>query len=250
MYNFKLNILVIGICFSLGFISRIALAANNEEGNQGYIVGSPPAQRVHSDSLKEEVDTFSEKILEYYIALGDVLEISVWQIPELSKDVIVRPDGKISYPLIGDIEAYGLTLSELDDILTKKLSVYVRKPQVSIAVKNFGGNKIFVLGEVKSPGTYKFTGNTRIIEVISEAGGFTTDAETKSVIIIRGQKKPRAIRVNLASVLKRANLSQNIIVRPYDIVYVPRSFIGNLNLFLNKISPSLDAYPSYKEYPD
>ena len=251
MNNFKLKmkILSVFICFGLVFGMQVAAAAE-EEGNRGYIVGSSSVtgpsleqeQADQLDALKGEVAVFSEKIREYYIGLNDVLDISVWRLPELSKEAIVRPDGRISYPLIGDIEVYGLTLTELDKVLTEKLSVYIREPQVLIAIKAFGGKKVFVLGEVGFPGTYKFISNTTIIEIISKAGGFTDRASCNSVILVRprGQEEPELRRINCSRILKKADLRQNIAMMPQDIIYVPRSFIGSLEMFATQISPAIN----------
>ena len=96
---------------------------------------------------------------EYYLDIGDVLDISVWQIPDLSRsEVIVRPDGKISFPLIGDVKTVGLTLTQLDNIVTEKLKTYVKSPEVSVMITRFGeqANKVVILGEIMSPGVYKF----------------------------------------------------------------------------------------------
>jgi len=222
-------------------------AAAEKEGNRGYIVGSPPPAakeqpKQPDDVLKEETGVFSEKTSEYYIGLDDVLDISVWRLPELSKEAIVRPDGRISYPLIGDIEVYGLTLTELDKVLTEKLALYIREPQISVEIKKFGGKKVFILGEVGFPGTYKFISNTTIIEIISRAGGFTDRARANSVILVRprGQEKPELRRINCSRILKKADLTQNIAMMPQDIIYVPHSFIGSLYQFAEQIQPVLE----------
>ena len=185
---------------------------------------------------------------EYYIDNGDVLDISVWQIPDLSKtEVIVRPDGKISFPLIGDMKAEGLTLTQLGNIITEKLKTYVKAPQVSIMMRRFGEhaniNKVVILGEVPGPGVYRSTGSSSIAEVIASAGGYTKYAVINSIMVIRGdvRTKPEVIRVNLAQVLK-GRLSQNIALKPNDIIYVPRSFIGNVNTFLELIQPAISEY--------
>lgn len=248
MNNFKLKIKILSVfvCFGLVFGMQIAAVAEGE-GNKGYIVGSALSPQEVSpqeelDNLRKEVAIFSEKIREYYIGLDDVLEISVWRIPELSKTVVVRPDGKISYPLIGDVEVYRLTLTELDNVLTEKLSLYVREPQISVAIKEFGGKKVFVLGQVGYPGTYRFKSNTTIIEIISRAGGFDDKAQTRSVILIRRGEggKAKLRRINCSSILRRANLSQNINIMPHDIIYVPRSMISAFSQFSSEISGVLD----------
>lgn len=184
---------------------------------------------------------------EYYIDTGDILDVSVWQIPELSRsEVIVRPDGKISFPLIGDIRIEGLTLTQLDDIITEKLKVYVKNPEVSIMIRRFGeqANKVVILGEVLAPGVYRFSGPPTITEVVASAGGYTKYAVLNSIMVVRGAlgDKPGITRVNLAQIIKRGKISENIMLKPNDIVYVPRSFIGKVNVFLELIQPAISEY--------
>lgn len=191
--------------------------------------------------------TFKPKEREYYIDIGDVLDISVWQIPDLSHpEVIVRPDGKISFPLLGDVKAEGFTLVYLDDIITEKLKAYVKTPQVTIMLRRFGEqtNKIVILGEVLSPGIYKFSGPPTITEAVASAGGYTKYSVLNSIMVISGDviTNPEVTRVNLAQILKNGRLSQNIFLQPSSIVYVPRSFIGKVNTFLELIQPAISEY--------
>lgn len=185
---------------------------------------------------------------EYYLDIGDVLDISVWQVPDLSRsEVIIRPDGKISFPLIGDVKAEGMTLSQLDDIITEKLKTFVKSPEVSIMIRRFGeqrGTKVVILGEVLSPGIYKFDEVPTITEVIASSGGYTKYAVLNSIMVIRGdiKGKPEVIRLNVAQILKSGNLLQNILLKPNDIIYVPRSFIGKVNVFLELIQPAINEY--------
>lgn len=185
---------------------------------------------------------------EYYIDVGDILDISVWQITDLSKpEVIVRPDGKISFPLIGDIKAEGLTLTQLDNSITEKLKTYVKTPEVSIMIRRFGeqANKVSILGEVTAPGVYKFSSPPSVTEVVASAGGYTKYSVINSIMVIRGAgmgRKPEAIRINLAHILKGNKYSNNISLKPNDIIYVPRSFIGNMNTFMELIQPAISEY--------
>lgn len=190
---------------------------------------------------QEKQDTIKEQ--EYYIGIGDVLDISLWQIPDLSKpEVIVRPDGKISLPLISDVQAVGLTITQLDEEITLKYTAYVRDPQVSVMIRNFGGSKVIVLGEVARPGVYSFTGDIRIVEALALAGDCTKYAVRNNVLIIRGDihKSPTVISSNILAFLKDAKLSENVLIQPQDVIFVPRSLIGNINTFLQEIAPIID----------
>ncbi|MDP3786631.1 MAG: polysaccharide biosynthesis/export family protein [Candidatus Omnitrophota bacterium] len=213
-----------------------------QSGNKGYLAGGPK-ETEPSPIVDEE---FWTRPLEYYIGTGDVIEISVWDISELSKEITVRPDGKISYPLIGEVDVYGLSMSQLDDELTKRFSVYIRHPQVTAILKKFEGKSVFVLGEVRSPGIYKYGGQMRLIEVISAAGGFTLNAAPRSVLVIRGDivrnKNPQLIKIDAASIYSKARLGNNILLQPNDIIFVSRSFIANATDFFTKISTPLTTY--------
>lgn len=191
---------------------------------------------------KEKIPSIQEG--EYYIEIGDVLDISVWKAQDLScPEVIVRPDGKISLPLIGDVPAVGLTLTQLDDEVTQRYTLYVRDPQVSVMIKRFGGSKLIVLGDVARPGVYNFTGNIRLIEALALAGDCTKYAVRNNILIIRGDihKNPTVISSNILAFLKDAKISENVLIQPQDVIFVPRSLIGNIRSFLDEISPIIDS---------
>lgn len=180
----------------------------------------------------------------YYIVPEDVIEIQVWQNADLSRDAIVRPDGKIAMPLVGDLLAMGLTLTQLDEELTKQLSEYIRAPDVSVAVKKFGGEKIFILGAVASPGVHKFRGFTRLVEAIGMAKGCTRAARLEQVLVIRGDinKKPEVIVINYEDIIKKGDQSKNITIQSNDIIYVPSTFISDVAHFLrNNLAPVLST---------
>jgi len=172
----------------------------------------------------------------YTIGTQDVLYISVWEEPDLSTDVIVRPDGMISFPLVGDVQAVGRTITELDADLTERLKEYVKYPEISISIKKLGGKKVIVLGEVFWPGVYSLSGHATVLEAISLARGCTIDGVFSSVIVVRnGPNGPRAIRLNLSKCVMQADLSQNIVLQSEDIVYVPRKFIRDVNYFMTQL---------------
>ncbi len=176
-------------------------------------------------------------ITEYTIGEEDILKISVWQNPDLDQDSIVRPDGMISFPLIGDVEVRGLSITELTEEITRRLSEFVKSPQVSISLKKMGGSKIVVLGEVTKPGVVSVTGAKTALEAIGQAGGFTKDAVASSIVLIRGGLlQPQPQRLNLSKALKgREVLKQNVSLQSEDIIFVPKKFIADLNYFLGQI---------------
>ena len=187
-------------------------------------------------SQKEEKTLFPYEESQYIISPGDVLYISVWENPDLTGEVIVRPDGMISFPLIDEVKAAGLTISELDKEMTERLKEYIRFPDVSISLRAMGGQRVIILGEVKSPGVYSLKGRKTVLEAVALAGGFTKDAVLNSVIVIKGGfKNPHPKRVDLASALKKGKMKEDIVLESQDIVFVPKKFIADLNYFLTQI---------------
>ncbi len=172
----------------------------------------------------------------YLIDEGDVLQLSVWQNPDLEQEVIVRPDGKISCALIGDVDASGLTIPELDGAITERLKEYIRSPEVSLSLKKFSGKKVIVLGEVKEPGIYSVTGAKTILEAIGLAGGLTQDSVASSVIVISGGlSNPKPRRINLTKALHKGDMSNNPPLQAEDIIFVPKKFIADINYILMQV---------------
>jgi len=193
------------------------------------------AKDYHEDSWATE---------NYLVEIGDVLEISVWQIQELQREVVVRPDGKISFPLIGDVIAVGRTIDELRQDIVDKIKVYIKVPQVSINIIEFGGKKVAVLGEVGSPGLVRFNGPTTLAEAISLAGDLTYQANKDRVFVLRTLPggKPIVIYANANKMLKEGDLRENIFVRSGDIVYVSRSFIHDFTYFMDNVFGKIIGY--------
>lgn len=174
--------------------------------------------------------------LEYRIGDQDTLHITVWQNEDLTQDVTVRPDGKISFPLIGDVTAMGLTLTQLRDSMTKGLKEYIKDPLVSISVKRLGASKVIVLGQVVYPGVYGVSGRKTILEAIALAGGFTNDAVASSVILVRGgMEKPKGQRLDLNKPLGGKGSSDNLELESEDIVFVPKKFVSDVNYLINTV---------------
>ena|GEM_PF-1514880 len=178
---------------------------------------------------------------QYMIGVRDELEVIVWRCSELDSIVIVRPaDGNITLPLIGDLRAEGLTPKELAESISDKMARYVKEPRIAVGVKKFGEKKVFVMGEIGRQGTFRLEKEDRIIDLIARAGGFTDNAVPACIHIIRGgYHDPKLVRVNLARLIHRADISQNVYLKEGDIVYVPEQEIENLNYALRKVFPSL-----------
>ena len=155
---------------------------------------------------------------------------------QLPQKIIVRPDGRISFPFVGEIMARGLSLRELDDRLTKALEVYIPSPEVYINLVQIGGKRVIVLGEVNNPGVFKPQDNARLLDIIAMAGGYTKDASLGSVILVSGGlANPRARKINVARIMKGSDLRQNVYIQPEDIVYIPKTAISDVNYFLEQL---------------
>ncbi len=174
---------------------------------------------------------------EYVIADGDVLYISVWENDDLEQEVVVRPDGRISFPLAGDLVARGRTIVELDEMLTGHLKEYIRMPEVSISIRKLGGSKVIILGEVGRPGVYAVSGSRTVLEAVALAGGFRPDAVVNSIVLIRGGfQNPQIQRLNLKRpLLHGKDLEQNVSLQSEDIIFVPRTFLADLGRTLMQI---------------
>lgn len=158
----------------------------------------------------------------YKVQPGDLLEIFVWKERDLQREVIVRPDGGLSFPLIGDMEVAGKTVSEIRDQLTRQLREYVSNPTVSVSVKQAQGYKIYVMGQVNRPGEFTAVRPVDIVQALSMAGGLNPFASANSIKVLRRQNGVEtAIPFKYGQVEKGRQLEQNIILQSGDVVVVP-----------------------------
>lgn len=161
---------------------------------------------------------------DYVIGPEDVLEISVWKNMEMSKTVTVRPDGKISLPLIGDIQAAGTTPVQLRDSIVARLKEYQQTAIASVIVQAVNSYRIFILGEVKNPGTYQLKTSTTILQSISLAGGFTQFASKNKIVLVRkgpGLKEERHVIRFSDLVYGDEKTNQNLVLKAGDTIFVP-----------------------------
>ncbi len=161
---------------------------------------------------------------DYIIGAEDVIEVSVWKSPDLSTSIMVRPDGMISLPLIGDVQANNRTAKELKDEIERRLTEYKQDPIVSIIVKEANSQAIFVTGEVARPGKYPLRSETTIVQAITLAGGFTQWADKDKVVIIRkSPMNPEGNRfiVKYSDIVSGKNMKANILLKAGDTVIVP-----------------------------
>ena len=175
----------------------------------------PAATTPGADGPREAVS-----LTDYVIGTGDVLHVSVWDEPLLTVTATVRPDGKISMPLLDEVSVSGITPDGLQKSLTDKLTRFVHKPRVTVTVQEIHSRLVFITGEVQRPGAYSLVASMNVVQLVARSGGFTDFAKQKKIYVLRANKTTR-IDVNYGKVLKGQAPQQNIDLAPGDTVVVP-----------------------------
>jgi len=165
--------------------------------------------------------------------LGDVIDIKCFYYPELNESVTVRPDGMISVQLLEEIRAVGLTPSELTQVLKGGYAHYLEKPEVVVIVREFATERVYIGGEVKTPSEIPVKGRLSVMQAIFKAGGLTDQAKPSDVLILRYEDtKLKVFRIDVDEILDKGG--NDPLLKPYDIVYVPKTFIAKVDLFVNQ----------------
>ena len=158
----------------------------------------------------------------YRVQPSDVLTISVWGEPELQREVLVSPDGWITFPLIGERRIENMTVDDIRRMIAEQLGPYINQPAVNVSIKEVQGNRIYVLGKVNRPGVFPFSKDIDVLQALSLAGGPARFAETDEITILRREDgQQHAFRFDLGKVQRGRNLAQNIVLRSGDVVMVP-----------------------------
>jgi polysaccharide biosynthesis/export protein len=159
----------------------------------------------------------------YRIQPGDMLIISVWKEPDLQMEVLVRPDGGLSFPLAGDQRAAGRTVDELRQVLASRLKKFIPDPVVTVTVRQLGGNRVYVIGKVNRPGEFPFSRPLDVMQSLSLAGGATSFASVNDIRILRRGDNGRQISIpfRYEEVARGRNLEQNVLLETGDTVVVP-----------------------------
>ncbi len=205
------------------------------------------------DQMDQQARTYAQKPKEYVIEVGDTLDIKFVYNTELNELAVpVRPDGRISLQLVPDVKAAGETPSQLRKTLTERYSTELKKPEIAVIVRSFGGQKVFVDGEVVFPGPIDYRGRMTIFQAIAQARGTRETARMTNVIVIRKdfEGKPMAANIDLTKVISGKDFSQDIQLMPYDIVYVPKSNIANwlkfVDEYINRAVPG--GFPGFDNF--
>ena len=182
--------------------------------------GSPPGE---ARVAVAEPAAAAASQLDYRLQPGDVVTISVWKEKDLETEALVRPDGGLSFPLVGDVEAAGHTLRQVRDVLAQRLKPYIPDPVVTVAIKEIGGDHVYVLGRVNRPGEYPFSQPIDVMQALSLAGGATPFASLNHIVILHRDRggEQHALRFRYADVAHGRDLSQNVLLQSGDTVVVP-----------------------------
>jgi len=180
----------------------------NQETNKNAEAATVPA--------KPHDDTF-------IIGVDDVLAVNVWKETEVSRSVPVRSDGKISLPLVGEVQAAGETPHQLEMAIAKRLQSYISEPEVTVIVQQINSQKFNILGQVTKPGFYSLANSPTVLDALAMAGGFRDFAKKKSIYVLRQNPDGTTARLpfNYKDVIQGKNATQNVKLQPHDTVYVP-----------------------------
>src|SRR5271155_3663010 len=183
---------------------------------------SSPKQSAPPAMAEDETKKAATTAPNFVIGPQDVLDISVWKEPEVSRVVPVRPDGKISLPLLNDVQAAGLTPAVLAAQITESLKKFVTSPQVTVIVTTINSQRIYILGEVTRPGAFPMLPGMTVLQGLSSAGGFTQFAKTKSIYVLRMEDgKQQKYPVNYKEVISGKHPEQDIALKAGDTIVVP-----------------------------
>jgi polysaccharide biosynthesis/export protein len=195
-----------------------ATLANSQQEQKKPTVSS-------SDTVKPLAKTLNAddpSLAGYTIGEQDILEIVVWREKDLSEEVVVRPDGKITIPLVSEIYVIGMTPLQLQDTLAEKLKPFVNNPQVTVAVKEINSRKVYLMGHAAHEGVFRINSDTTVSEIIAEAGGLLQFAKPKKIYILRTVNgKQMKLPFNYDALIKNQANSQDIVLKPGDKIIVP-----------------------------
>jgi polysaccharide export outer membrane protein len=199
--------------------SREASRSATESG--GAEKGRPEAGPTFGENNRQDPSGATDKQKAYRIGVGDVLSINVWKEPEVSgQSVIVRPDCKITLPLVKETAVLGLTTSELESVLTNALGQFIRNPDVTVIINEIRSMKLFIVGGVSKPGSYPLLSTTTVLHAIADAGGLTEFAKKGKIVVLRASGARESFDYRAA--VKGEGNDANLSVEPGDTIIVPQ----------------------------
>jgi polysaccharide export outer membrane protein len=206
----------------IGFICALGLLLGAQTPGQDKGAKSGDAPQSAAPSTGDSGATAATQDPNYVIGPQDVLDISVWKEVELTRSVPVRPDGKISLPLLNDVQAAGLTPTQLASQLTVNLKKFVTDPQVTVIVAAINSRRVYILGEAGRPGAYPLLPQMTVLQALSSAGGFTQFANVKRIYVLRSENGKQVKHpFNYRDVIAGKQADENILLLPGDTIVVP-----------------------------
>ncbi len=210
------------ILAAIAALVRPALAGSSQEKNQDSTQTTQTASARPVTERPEPVSAPVKAGKDYVIGADDVLDVSVWKEQELTRTLQVRPDGKISMPLVGDVQAAGLTPGQLSQSIGEKLKKYLTAPQVTVILTQINSQRVYVIGEVTRPGAYPVLPGMTILQAISSAGGLTQFANSKKIFLMRNEDRTQAkYPFSYKEVLDGRKAEENLMVKAGDTIVVP-----------------------------
>lgn len=210
---------------AIALLSLLAACAGTRTGSAGKVDSGEPPQRPPVLASLSDRHLFSaddDRSDDYRLGSEDEVEVLVWKNADLSRIVSVRPDGKISLPLLGELQAAGLTPEELREAVTERLKEYKETPEVSVIVKGINSLSVFVMGEVVQPGKIQLRSETTLLQAITQAGGFTKFADRDNIVLLRraGGQEVR-MQLNYNNIVKGKSADKNVLLQRGDTIVVP-----------------------------
>jgi len=198
-------------------------------------VGLAGSAATAQDATPAASVVYSDTTPAYRFYPGDEIEITVFSAPELTRTVTVAPDGRVALPLVGAVRAADLTAEELHDGLVTAYSEHLRMPELSVTPRTYASRQVFVGGEVARPGIYEMPANIDAFQAVALAGGFLPSARRSDVLVLsRASGEAEVTEVDLSPRAMRAGFPDAEPLQRYDVVYVPRSHISQINLFMQQ----------------
>lgn len=188
---------------------------------------SGPSAATEDAAIASALKQVQTTKVEYKISPTDLVNLTVFQQPDFDRTMRITQNGTISLPLLGTLKIGGLSVTEAEALLSEKLKEYVKNPQVTLFIKEYSNKKIFILGEVKTPGSYELPAESKltVLEAVTMAGGFTPIAAPDRTKVIRTvEGKNQSFTIEVSAITKRGEKQKDIQLEPNDVVFVPQSF--------------------------
>jgi len=214
----------------------LAISTGCSSGNQSRIISSSEGDVTETEYISPDSIPRSFRPEKYLLGYGDMIDVNLLHNEKYSRNNLkIRPDGIISYPYIGEIDVRGMTVGELEKNLTEGFSRIIKRPEVSVIIKEFKPLNVYVLGEVDLPGVYDSKDVGNLLEALSVARGLTDAAKKNGVLVIRktGPNNIAGIQVDLNEIIEENRYDYNIEIEPHDIVLVPRNKISRIKDFVD-----------------